>query len=233
MCSETYVEREVVARERGPEHDRGDERRRERASSAFCAESASRRRRFQAANEPATSAYATRPKLRRSAARPSCGHLRSCFFAGAYFDGHFVESESLFATKTPLRSLPVTTTSRPTGRDPERCRGRRRRARAGVLLDVAEHEAHAGGAVRVAASSGRPCRRAARRAVVPREVARLDLRRPGAGDRGVEDEDGERRRNGQRDDEPGGTAPHGRKDTRARSVSARQLAGVTRRPGTR
>ena len=39
--------------------------------SAFCADSASRRRRFHAAYEPATSAYATRPKARRSAARPS------------------------------------------------------------------------------------------------------------------------------------------------------------------
>src|SRR5437763_15314319 len=41
------------------------------ASSAFCADSASRRRRFHAAYEPATSAYSTRPKARSSAARPS------------------------------------------------------------------------------------------------------------------------------------------------------------------
>src|SRR5438552_11198860 len=41
------------------------------ARSAFWAESASRRRRFHAAYEPATRAYATRPKARRSVARPS------------------------------------------------------------------------------------------------------------------------------------------------------------------
>ena len=35
----------------------------------------------------------------------------------------------------------------------------------------------------------------------------------GAGNRGVDDEDRKGRRNRQRDDEPGGTAPHGGKDT--------------------
>src|SRR5581483_6492633 len=81
------------------------------AMSAFCAETASRRFRCHAANEPATSAYTTSPKLRRRAALPR-GAIYVCFdFAGAYFDGHFVERLPFSATNVPSRSLPVTTTS--------------------------------------------------------------------------------------------------------------------------
>ena len=144
------------------------------------------------------------------------------FFAGAYFDGHFVDSEPSLATNTPLRSRPVTTTSRPTPNEvrdgPVVDDGRARRR---VLRHVAEDEAHAGARVRVAARAD-DLAHEQHVAVLAREVARLDLRRAGARDRGVDDEDGERRRNGQRDDEPGGTAPHARKDTPRRGVSARR-----------
>ncbi len=66
------------------------------------------------AARPATSAYTTSPKLRRSAARPSGHYVLEFVFAGAYFDGHFVESVPGFATNVPSRSVPSTTTSRPT-----------------------------------------------------------------------------------------------------------------------
>ena len=45
-----------------------------------------------------------------SAARPSSGIY--ALVLAVYFEGHFVTSESFFATKMPLRSSPLTDTSR-------------------------------------------------------------------------------------------------------------------------
>src|SRR3954452_17750108 len=113
MCSDTYTNEKTSRASADHSTSAATSVETNDASSAFCAESARRRRLFHAAYEPATSAYATRPRLRRSAARPSVATY-VVFFAGAYFDGHFVVSEFAFATKTPSRTLPVTTTSRPT-----------------------------------------------------------------------------------------------------------------------
>ncbi len=83
------------------------------ATSAFRAESASRRRPRAAAAPPATRAYSERPSVTMSAARPSSAIAQD--FAAWYFDGHFVIIEPGFVTKVPsARCVPVTTTSRPT-----------------------------------------------------------------------------------------------------------------------
>src|SRR5436853_509818 len=76
------------------------------ARSAFLAESASRRRPRQAAYDPASAAYATRPSETTSAARPSSAIRYVCFVAGAYFDGHFVTSVFGIATNVSPCILP-------------------------------------------------------------------------------------------------------------------------------
>ena len=70
-------EREVVADERREEDDRGDGARDEGADERVRAETARRRRPFQAAIEPATTAKSASPSVATSAARPSSGKLRS------------------------------------------------------------------------------------------------------------------------------------------------------------
>src|SRR5205085_9427621 len=99
--------------------------------------------------------------------------------------------------------------------------------------DVAQDEAKAFGAVRVAA-----CRDdladEQHVAVVADEVVRLDLRRPGARHGRVDDEDRERRRDGERDDETGGTTPHGAKNTCVlKPRSAQRSIAEARRAGIR
>src|SRR5215212_5525465 len=79
------------------------------ARSALRAEPASRRRFARAASAPATSAYTASPRLTTSAERPRSAIY--ALFLAAYFDGHFVTSPS--AKKTPPRSSPSATTSRP------------------------------------------------------------------------------------------------------------------------
>src|SRR3954451_8460033 len=76
MCSDTYTNEKSRRARADQSTSAATSVETNDASSAFCAESARRRRRFHAAYEPATSAYATRPRLRRSAARPSPATLR-------------------------------------------------------------------------------------------------------------------------------------------------------------
>ena len=91
------------------------------ATSAFRAESASRRRPRAAAAPPATRAYSESPSVTMSAARPSSAIAQD--FAAWYFEGHFVIIDPGVVTKVPsARCVPVTTTSRPvrkrSGTDP-------------------------------------------------------------------------------------------------------------------
>src|SRR4051812_16800238 len=76
MCSDTYTNEKSRRASADQSTSAATSVETNDASSAFCAESARRRRRFQAAYEPPTSAYTTRPRLRRSAARPSPATLR-------------------------------------------------------------------------------------------------------------------------------------------------------------
>ncbi len=108
-------EREVATRERDPQHCRGDRRRAERGDQrVLCGErkpAAALPRRERARDER----IRDEPEAQEERCASERGHYVEAFvFAGAYFDGHFVESVSRFATKVPFRSVPSTTTSRPT-----------------------------------------------------------------------------------------------------------------------
>ena len=72
-------------------------------------------------------------------------------------------------------------------------------------------------------------RRAERDRAARRDRVRRQLRCRVAGHRRVDDEDRKRRRNGQRDDEPGGTAPHGAKNTAPASGLALDRRGAPSR----
>ena len=61
---------------------------------------------------PATTRVDREPERDDERGAAELGMVTELFLA-VYFDGHFVTSESLTATKVPLRSSPLTETSRP------------------------------------------------------------------------------------------------------------------------
>src|SRR5206468_7095409 len=102
----------VTARERAPQDDRRDDGRAERCDQRVLrGESeppAALPRRERAGDERVQN----EPEAQEERCAAERGHYVD-FFAGVYFDGHFVESVPGFATNVPLRSAPSTTTSRP------------------------------------------------------------------------------------------------------------------------
>ena len=88
-------------------------------SIAYTARRADRIRRRSRLRAPTTAVTrrrrpgAARGSAPRGRALPS-GHCAEDASPGVYFDGHFVTSESVFASKTPLADLPSTTICRPT-----------------------------------------------------------------------------------------------------------------------
>ena len=136
-------EREVVADQRRDEDERGDDARPEGRDERVLG-----REREPAAAPPGRVASRRRPRRPRGPARRRARRGRAqastWTFLAVYFDGHFVTSESLTATKMPLRSSPLTETSRPARNwsgDRARVDDRDRLRRA--ALDVAEPEAKA------------------------------------------------------------------------------------------
>src|SRR5579862_7724734 len=183
------------------------------ARRAFCAERARRRRRFHAPYEPATSAYATRPKARRSAARPSWA------ISGRPLCGRRLLRRVVVGALR--RQRPVARPERPgaerAGDDHDASDAVQRRNVAvvddghapDVLVRVAEHEAHPGSGVGVAV---RRADGADERHVLAGELVHLrwhDLRCPRPRYCGVDDEDRQRRRYRQGNHEPGRTGAHG------------------------
>ena len=138
-----------------------------------------------------------------SAARPSSAMGYVCFL-GTYFDGHFVTSELRSPTNVPCWSMSlevhVATRAEEVGLGARVDDGHDR-----LAVDVAQAEAHA------------PLVRIARHGAdhetgklhllvrMRRELARPQRRGRAAGNRRVEQEDGEGRSDGERDHEPRGT----------------------------
>ncbi len=192
-------EGEVVADERGEEHARGDERGGEGRDQRVLGgdrEPAAARVRGVGTRDDGVEGQPERDDERGAA---ELRHGR--YVSGAYFDGHFVISESRSATKTPFWSRPSTTMSRP-GRNwfGDGARVEHRHPLRLAALDVAHLEAHPR-AVRVPRGNADDvaCERHPARAAV--ELARLHHRRAAARDRRVEQEHRERRGDGERDHE--------------------------------
>ena len=139
----------------------------------------------------------------------------SPLFFGAYFDGHFVTSEPGSATKVPRSEPPV---DDDVAADLEEIRNRARvddRRRSSRLPPMSLSRKRRPPAC--ASPRDRPDDEPGELhlARAARELARRERRVPAAGDRRVEQEDGEHRRDRERDDEP--------RRTRARAAATTEV----------
>ena len=208
-------EREVAARERDPEDDGGDDRRPERGEQRVLRGEREPAPPLPRGERAGDERVDDEPEAQEERGAAELGHRYVVALRRRVLRGALRRQRVRRRDEVPLRSVPVTTTSRPTGKrsgtravvdDRRARRGRPSTSRRTKRMPPAACASPRG---RDDLADEQDVARGAR------QVARLDLRRAGPRDRRVEDEDRERGRDRQRDDEPGGTPPHAsrRKDT--------------------
>jgi hypothetical protein len=104
------AERQVAAPERDPEDDRRDEDGREGRDERVLGRKRKPAPPLPGRERAGDERVDDQPEGEQERGAPEGGHQLLDDFAGAYFDGHLVTSDPGFATKTPLRSVPSTTT---------------------------------------------------------------------------------------------------------------------------